>query len=77
MALPLQDDLIGFRVGIPLDGDIAIALWFGDIVRETDTPAFTYAFHTAFVGSGVSCAVNSTNVLRCLSTCSFMVSKLV
>ena len=51
--LPLQDDLIGFRVGIPLDGDIVIALWFGDIVRETDTPAFVYAFHTAFVGSGV------------------------
>ena len=53
MPLPLQDDLIGFRVGIPLDGDIVIALWFGNIVRETDTPAFTYAFHTAFVGSGL------------------------
>lgn len=51
-CVTLQDDLIGFRVGVPLDGDIVIALWFGDIVRDTDTPAFSYAFHTAFAGSG-------------------------
>lgn len=49
-----QDDLIGFRVGVPLDGDIVIALWFGDMVREQDVPAFAYAFHTAFVGPGTS-----------------------
>ena len=44
----LQDDLIGFRVSLPLDGDITIALWFGDIVRDTDAPALAYTFHTAF-----------------------------
>jgi hypothetical protein len=78
LAMPffLQDDLIGFRVGIPLDGDIVIALWFGDIVRETDTPAFVYAFHTAFVGSGLSYAADYTIAHRCMCTCYFTVNKL-
>jgi hypothetical protein len=66
VQLPVQDDLIGFRAGIPLDGDIVIALWFGNIVRETDAPAFTYAFHTAFVGSGM--LLTPPTPMNCIST---------
>lgn len=51
--LAVQDDLVGFRVGVPLEGDITIALWFGAVVRDTDPPALAYAFHTAFVAPGV------------------------
>ena len=44
---------MGFRVGVPLEGDIVIALWFGAVVRDTDAPALAYAFHTAFAAPGV------------------------
>lgn len=40
-------------MGVPLEGDIVIALWFGAVVRDTDAPALAYAFHTAFAAPGV------------------------
>lgn len=49
----MQDDLVGFRVGIPLHGNITVALWFGSVVRDTDPPAMAFAFHTAFTAAGV------------------------
>jgi hypothetical protein len=41
--------LVGFHVGVKLEGDIAIGLWFGDHKSDTDPPALAYVFHTAFV----------------------------
>ena len=46
----LQDDtMVGFQIGLPIFGDIAIGVWFGDHKAELDTPAFAYVCHTAFL----------------------------
>ncbi len=44
-----QDDMVGFRVKIPILGDITLGLWFGDHRTEHDPPAFAYAANTAFL----------------------------
>ncbi len=60
---------MGFRVGVPLEGDIVIALWFGTVVRDTDAPALAYAFHTAFAAPGVlRIEPRDLTVGRCIRT---------
>ena len=44
-----QDDMVGFRVNLPILGDITLGLWFGDHKSELDPPAFAYAANTAFL----------------------------
>ena len=41
--------MVGFKIGLPIIGDIAIGVWFGDHKAELDTPAFAYVCHTAFL----------------------------
>ena len=41
--------MVGFRVKIPILGDITLGLWFGDHRAEHDPPAFAYAVNTAFL----------------------------
>ena len=44
-----------FDIGVPVCGDIAVALWFGAYnlgQRLHSRPAAAYAFHTAFFESG-------------------------
>ena len=40
-------------MGLPLRGDVVVAIWFADHVGEWDPPALCYAFHTAFEEPGV------------------------
>ncbi|KFM23211.1 Formin-like protein 14 [Auxenochlorella protothecoides] len=48
-----QDDTLSFDVGLVVQGDVTLALWFADHVGEWEPPAAAYSFHTAFVEAGV------------------------
>lgn len=41
--------MVGFQIGLPVFGDIAVGVWFGDHKSELDTPALAYVCHTAFL----------------------------
>jgi hypothetical protein len=52
----VQGGLVPFEVGVPVVGDVTIAVWFGKHnlgERLHARPAFAYAFHTAFLGDGI------------------------
>ncbi|RMZ53572.1 hypothetical protein APUTEX25_003394 [Auxenochlorella protothecoides] len=48
-----QDDTLSFDVGLVVQGEVTLALWFADHVGEWEPPAAAYSFHTAFVEAGV------------------------
>lgn len=54
VCVSLQDDTLAFNdLNIPVKGDIVVAMWFTDHMREWEPPALAFAFHTSFVECGV------------------------
>lgn len=49
----MQGTLVGFDIGIPVNGDIVLGLSLADHRAQWDTPALAYAVHTSFVSPGV------------------------
>ena len=52
----MQGGLVPFDIGVPVLGDVTIAIWFGEHnlgERLYQRPALAYAFHTAFAETGV------------------------
>ena len=64
--------MVGFRVKIPILGDITLGLWFGDHRTEHDPPAFAYAANTSFMQ--VWAAAGACHACRgcapCMTACS-------
>ena len=51
----LQSGIVPIKVGVPVVGDVTVAVWFGSYnlgQRLHSRPALAFAFHTAFTDAG-------------------------
>lgn len=54
-GLPVQSGIVPIKVGVPVVGDVTVAVWFGAYnlgQRLHSRPALAFAFHTAFADQG-------------------------
>lgn len=58
--------MVGFKIGLPIIGDIAIGVWFGDHKAELDRPAFAYVCHTAFLDVRIDAIPMNDHNLPCM-----------